>query len=180
MNKGLEYYLKLPYTIEVVPIPKSQGGGYMARLPEVGRFAIVGDGETIEEAIANLEDIKRELFSDYLEKDLQIPEPKEEREDYSGKFVIRIPKALHRQLSEDAKGNEISLNQHVTYLLTLNSERDLNQRQFKKIMGGVDTIQDLMWDLIFPYSYDTDELSRETKGKKQMGRLYNFPLARAA
>jgi len=54
-KKNLDYYMKLPYTIEVVPIPESQGGGCTARLPQIGRFAITGDGETPEEAINSLE-----------------------------------------------------------------------------------------------------------------------------
>ena len=55
MEKNLEYYLNLPYKIEVTPILDSLGGGFSASLPEVGRRAVVGDGETIDEAIKNLE-----------------------------------------------------------------------------------------------------------------------------
>ena len=39
MKKDLDYYMNLPYTIEIIRIPDSQGGGFSARLPEVGRLA---------------------------------------------------------------------------------------------------------------------------------------------
>jgi len=45
MKKDINYYMDLPYTIEVVPKPKSQVGGFIARLPEFGRPAITGDGK---------------------------------------------------------------------------------------------------------------------------------------
>ena len=75
MGKDLDYYMSLPYVIEVVPIPDAEGGGYTAQLPQVGRFAIVGDGETPEEAIADLENNKRLRFAAYLKKGVEIPEP---------------------------------------------------------------------------------------------------------
>lgn len=75
MNKNLEYYMNLPYIIELVPISESLGGGYTAGLPQVGRFAVTAHGETLDEALTNLEGIKEERFADYLEKNIQIPEP---------------------------------------------------------------------------------------------------------
>jgi len=78
VKKDLDYYMSLPYAIEVVPIPDSQGGGYTAQLPQLGRFAFVGDGETIEEAISDLEYFKRERFVAYLKDGIEIPEPKPE------------------------------------------------------------------------------------------------------
>lgn len=49
-----------------------------------------------------------------------IPEPVEF--EYSGKFVTRLPKTLHRQLAEAAKAGGMSLNTYVVYLL---GERNL-------------------------------------------------------
>jgi hypothetical protein len=36
---------------------------------------------------------------------------------YSGRFVVRIPKSLHRQLAETAASESVSLNQLVLTLL---------------------------------------------------------------
>lgn len=121
MKKDLNYYLKLEYPIEINPIPKNKGGGYEAIIPQLGRYAFIGDGETIEEAIKDLEKTKKEYFRDYLQKGTKIPEPKVEGEDYSGKFLVRVPTFLHKYLSEEAKKNGISLNQYVNVLLSMNS-----------------------------------------------------------
>ncbi|MCG2774755.1 MAG: PAS domain S-box protein [Desulfobacterales bacterium] len=112
MKKDINYYMDLPYTIEVVPIPNSQGGGFIARLPEFGRLAITGDGESREEAIANLLAAQKERLSDYLRKGIKIPEPVQE-EEYSGKFLLRTPAKLHMILSKQAQAEGISLNQYV-------------------------------------------------------------------
>jgi len=114
MKKNLDYYLSLRYPVEIIPIPEEEGGGYMARMPQFGD-AIIGDGDTPEEALADLEEFKKERFRDFLEAGKPIPEP--EKEEYSGRFVVRIPKYLHRALAEEAKKNGVSLNQFVTSLL---------------------------------------------------------------
>ncbi|MDD4170208.1 MAG: toxin-antitoxin system HicB family antitoxin, partial [Desulfotomaculaceae bacterium] len=38
--------------------------------------------------------------------------------DYSGQLRIRIPKSLHRSLSERAKEENVSLNQFIVYQLS--------------------------------------------------------------
>lgn len=87
VKRGLEYYLSLPYKIEIVPIPENEGGGYLARLPQFGKLGIVGDGETIEEN-------KKVRFQEYLDKRFKIPES--EVDNFRCKFILRIPKFLHR------------------------------------------------------------------------------------
>ncbi len=77
MNKDLEYYLNLPYKIVVESIPEEDGGGFIARLPELGRYVIVGDGETAEEALQSMNKIKEILLKEWLEDGVLIPEPKE-------------------------------------------------------------------------------------------------------
>lgn len=39
--------------------------------------------------------------------------------EYSGKFVIRIPKELHYKLTKQANENGVSLNQYITYKLSI-------------------------------------------------------------
>ena len=82
MKKDIDYYLSIPYRIEVVYIPECEGGGYLAQLPELGKFAIVGDGDTPEEAVNDLNNLKKERFAHYLEKGIKIPEPKAKNGDY--------------------------------------------------------------------------------------------------
>lgn len=119
MKKNLSYYLNLSYPIEIVKIPDDEGGGYSACIPFLGRNAFISDGETIEEAIKNLEIIKEENFTRMLQKGIPIPEPQEQKEDeFSGKFLVRVPKELHKELVRNANKNGISLNQFVQYVIT--------------------------------------------------------------
>ena len=48
---------------------------------------------------------------------MEIPLPGLEQE-YSGKFVVRLPRYLHRQLAEEAAREGASLNQFVVTLLS--------------------------------------------------------------
>jgi len=159
MKKDLDYYMSLPYLIEVVPIPDSEGGGYTAQMPQLGRFAIVGDGDTPEEAMADLKTFKRERFAAYLGDGIEIPEPVPEKEDYSGRFLVRIPKVLHHQLVEAAKGNQASLNQYVTYLLSANFNNDRQQKQFDTVIDRLDFMRDTIWSV----SYSFKELDKGIK-----------------
>jgi len=67
-EKDIEYYMKLPYKIIIEPIPKNEGGGYSASIPQLGEYAFTGDGKTIQEALDHLEIVKRDLFFNYLRK----------------------------------------------------------------------------------------------------------------
>lgn len=53
-----------------------------------------------------------------LENNLPIPIP-EDVEDYSGKFVVRIPKTLHKRLAVQAVREGVSLNQLALYKLSM-------------------------------------------------------------
>ncbi len=75
MKKELEYYLGLPYEVEIVPIPETEGGGFMARLPQFGATGIIGDGETEDEALRDLAANRKDRFMLYLTEGVPIPEP---------------------------------------------------------------------------------------------------------
>lgn len=119
-TKKLNKYLSYNYPIEIIFIPTDEGGGVSARIPFLGRDAFVGDGDTVEEALANLNRLKRALFEDYIKKGIDIPPPPTS-EDYSGKFVVRVPKLLHRLLVEEAHRNGVSLNTYCVSILSQNS-----------------------------------------------------------
>jgi len=76
MKKDLRYFLDINYPIEINEIPKNEGGGVTASIPVLGKYAFRGDGETIDEAIENLNNIKEYLFKKYLDQNIPIPEPR--------------------------------------------------------------------------------------------------------
>lgn len=120
MEKTLEYYMSLDYPVEIRRIDDSLGGGYVASIPSLGSQAFVGDGETPQEAYENLHAAKQEIFAEYIEQGVPIPEPvaESEYEDYSGKLVVRMPRELHGRLAAAAKRNDTSLNQFIVYALS--------------------------------------------------------------
>lgn len=113
--KTLDYYMSLPYKLEI--IPDSAEGGYVASYPELRGCISVGDSVT--SAAANAEDAKREWLLAALEEGIEIPEALSEAE-YSGQFKLRIPKSLHRSLAIHSREEGISMNQYCLYLLAKN------------------------------------------------------------
>ncbi|MBO3767002.1 type II toxin-antitoxin system HicB family antitoxin [Bacillus subtilis] len=113
MFKNLDYYLDLKYKINLEAIPEEDGGGWLATCPELE--GCMSDGETPDEAIANLQDAKKEWFEFCLNKELSIPEPKfsSSLDDFSGKFTLRVSKSTHKKLVEKTIEENVSLNSLV-------------------------------------------------------------------
>ena len=111
--RTVDDYMKLEYTVILEPLPKDEGGGFVARVPDLG---IAVDAATPEGALAELETAKRLWFEVALESGYAIPEPG--LESYSGRFNLRLPKSIHRSLVLEAEREGVSLNQHVLHLLS--------------------------------------------------------------
>ena len=113
--RSIEEYMRLPYRMEV--IPDTAEGGYVIRFPELPGCLTCAD--TLEEAVRNAADCKKEWLIAAMEDGIDIPEPVSE-EEYSGQFKLRIPKSLHKSLAEHSKAEGISMNQYCLYLLAKN------------------------------------------------------------
>lgn len=106
-RKPIEYYLSLKYPVTITP---SEDGGYVAEIEDLpGCFT---QGETLEETYANMEESRRLWIEIAYEDGQVIPLPRDEAE-YSGNFIVRGPKGLHRKLDQIAKREGISLNQFL-------------------------------------------------------------------
>ena len=113
IEKDLEYYAKLPYNIIVEMWDDGEGPYWVARIAELPHCLIHGD--TPGEAIAEIEEVKRDWIKSSLERGLKIPEPIPHK--YSGQISLRIPPSIHRLLSDEAVAEGISLNQYMTTAL---------------------------------------------------------------
>jgi len=111
MEKTVDYYVNLPYTIE---LQHDQEEGWFVRVKELR--GCTSQGDTAEEALNMIQDAMLAWLEVALEDGLPIPEPRPE-EDYSGKFVVRVPRSLHRELVEHAEGEGVSLNQFINVVL---------------------------------------------------------------
>lgn len=113
MIKDLNYYMGLPYRIEIVR--EQEEGGYVLHCPELP--GCITCGETVQEGLEMLEDAKKCWFTACLEDGVPIPEPAR-LEDYSGQFKLRLPKSLHKQLAQRSSEEGVSMNQYCVYLLS--------------------------------------------------------------
>ena len=115
VRKNLAYYLSLPYTIEVISDKDEQGQVTLfARVVELPGCMTEADNFT--ELGEMIEDAKISWLETALENGQPVPEPRPV-EDYSGKFVVRVPKSLHRELAEAAERDGVSLNTFVNVAL---------------------------------------------------------------
>jgi len=89
-------------------------GYWVADHPELP--GCVADGANAQEALASLE-ISRELWIESrMAAGLPVPVPGEEPQ-YSGRFVLRIAKSLHRELAHEAETEGVSLNSWIARIL---------------------------------------------------------------
>lgn len=105
--KDVNYYLSLPYTIEITRADESTWFARVVELP-----GCITEGDSPEDAAAMIRDAMAAWIEVALEDGQVVPEPKP-AEEYSGKFVVRVPKSLHRDLVETAAREGVSLNQYI-------------------------------------------------------------------
>lgn len=110
----LEEYLELPYTIEIFRDDSDGEVGYVARVVELP--GCLTQADSFVELEEMIQDAMRAWIETAMENGQTIPEP-QILEDYSGRFVVRLPKSLHRQLVDRAYKEGVSLNALVSVAL---------------------------------------------------------------
>jgi antitoxin HicB len=110
MKKNLDYYLSLNYPIELT----REGGFFVAAHPDLP--GCVAQGDTADEAIANLDDAREAWIAVGLEDKQFIPEPLPE--EFSGRLSLRMPRALHGALAHEAQRQGVSLGQFIVSALS--------------------------------------------------------------
>ena len=100
---------EIEYRFTIRPMTAEEGGGYLIEFPDLP--GCMSDGETIEEAIANGAEAKGDWIAAMVAAGRPVPQPSAEAKDaYSGKWVLRTPKSLHRGLAERARQEGVILN----------------------------------------------------------------------
>ena len=131
MKKDLSYYLSLDYPIMInkeIDLGKTYFVAEIPDLPGCGAH-----GETIDAAMKSLDEARRLWIEVSYEKGLDIPEPVSEDE-FSGKFLLRVPPRLHMELSKNAEKENMSLNQYIRNTL----ERNIN---FDTVLKRIDSLE---------------------------------------
>ena len=94
------------YAIEIKPLKKDEGGGFLVTFPDLP--GCMADGDTTDDAIAEAKDAFKCWMKAQKEWGREYPQPK--ASGTSGKFVQRLPKSLHAKLVRRAKQEGVSLN----------------------------------------------------------------------
>ena len=113
-KKKIDYYMGLDYTYIINKVTDESGTYYFARVLELE--GCQSHGESFEDAYNNLRDAMLGWLEIKMKMNVDIPLPKSV-EDYSGKFIVRIPKSLHQRLIIEAENEGVSLNQYALYKL---------------------------------------------------------------
>ncbi|MDP3973799.1 MAG: toxin-antitoxin system HicB family antitoxin [Candidatus Daviesbacteria bacterium] len=109
-NKNLKYYLNLDYTIR---LKQNVDGSYFVEIEELP--GCMSEGDTKMDALKMIEDAKKAWLEVALARKINIPEP--EKDEFSGKLNVRMPKFLHRKLSYKSKQEGVSLNTLISTTL---------------------------------------------------------------
>ena len=112
---NIKEYLNLPYHIVIQHINDESGSYYFATVKEFD--GCMSDGQTYNEAFENIKEAMEGWIETKLENGFPIPMPATETQ-YSGKFVLRIPRSLHARLAFEAEKEGVSLNQYALYRLS--------------------------------------------------------------
>ena len=111
---NVKEYMSKPYSRIIQPISDESGSYYVASVLEFEGCMTVGD--TFEEAYLDLNEAMELWIETKLIEGKPIPECISV-EDYSGRFVLRLPKSLHKRLAIEASLEGVSLNQYALYKL---------------------------------------------------------------
>lgn len=119
-DRTVEYYLDLPYTIEFVrDVSDPEHPVWFAAVRELR--GCMTEADSFDEAAEQIRDAMRVWILDAIESGSPVPEPRSE-EAFSGKFSVRLPRSLHRDLVHRAEREGVSLNQYITAVLSRSFE----------------------------------------------------------
>ena len=106
----------LAYPFTVRPLSAEDGGGWLVEFPDLP--GCMADGETPEEAMREAGDALHSWLETARAHGDPIPPPSApDTAGYSGKWVLRTPRSLHKRLAERAKVEGVSLNMLAVSLL---------------------------------------------------------------
>ena len=117
-HKDLAYYLDLSYPVQLSYQSEDGDEYWLAELLDLP--GCMADGSSPDEALESLDEAKRLWIETQIEDGREVPEPAQVHE-YSGKFLVRMPKSLHYRLATQAKREGVSLNQYVISILSSGS-----------------------------------------------------------
>lgn len=119
-GQSVKDYLNLPCTIEFIrDTSDAEHPVWFAAVRELR--GCMTEANDFDETARQIRDAMQVWIEDALEAGEAVPEPRRE-EEFSGKFSVRLPKSLHRDLVQQAEREGVSLNQYITAVLSRSVE----------------------------------------------------------
>lgn len=118
MNEAImEVYMNTDYPLRIYLDNDNNTYNWVAEYPDLP--GCIGVGDTKEEALSEAEANKSVWLESAEENSEKIPSPSISYSmEYSGKFNLRLPKSLHRDLAIQAEAEGVSLNTLCISLLS--------------------------------------------------------------
>ena len=113
-TRTVDEYMKLPYTVEVFRDESDDVPGYVTRVVELP--GCITPADSFVELELMLDNAMRLWIEVTLEDGREAPTPQRD-EEYSGEFVVRIPRSLHQRLVETATRDSATVDAFVTRVL---------------------------------------------------------------
>lgn len=110
-SRGFESLTAVNYTIE---LRQNADGSFFAQIPDLP--GCMTEGATALEALDHLDDARRAWIVSAIDDGMPVPPPRDD-DDFSGKFVVRVPRSMHRDLVGVARREGVSLNTLVVAAL---------------------------------------------------------------
>lgn len=124
------------YKVEITKLSESDGGGFLARAPELP--GCMSDGETYEEAIENIQDAIKCWIETAQELGKSIPKASnyKDEDEFSGRLSLRIPKILHKQITDQSEKEGCSINQLIMMYISMGIGKEFGKN---KVLIKLDT-----------------------------------------
>lgn len=134
--RTLNDYLNAAYSFSVIADEES---GYVIEYPDLP--GCITQVESLSDIPGAADEIKTLWIETAFANDIPIPEPGS-AETYSGKFNLRLPRSLHRQLADAAARDGVSLNQHVVSILSSGDSTIQIERRLERIEEAIQNVND--------------------------------------
>lgn len=107
-SKNMEYYLNLPWSF-TIERRNDDGIYFFAKVNELNCFS---DGETIQEAMENIQEALKSHIIACLDAGIEIVEPVKP-DDFKGQIAYRTKPEKHYRLAKEAQRRKISINKLI-------------------------------------------------------------------